>query len=153
MQITVTTPALLFPAISLLLLAYTNRFLALGARIRQLHDTYAESGGEHLREQIDSLRKRVILIRNMQAMGVFSLFLCVACMLVLFAGQEPLGRALFGASLLLLMLSLVWSLREIHISVQALNIHLRDMEIGAPSLRKGRKAAKRKPSDDSNGSF
>jgi hypothetical protein len=132
MDITVTTPALLFPAISLLLLAYTNRFLALGARIRQLHDMYCQNGGEHLREQIDSLKKRVVLIRNMQAMGVFSLFLCVVCMFVLFAGQVFVGKLLFGASLVMLMLSLTWSMREIYISVQALNIHLSDLEEAAP---------------------
>lgn len=128
MQITVTTPALLFPAISLLLLAYTNRFLALGARVRQLHDMYRENGGEHLREQIDSLRKRVVLIKNMQSIGVSSLFMCVACMFALFAGWIVIGKILFGSSLILLMLSLVWSMREIHISVQALRIHLADIE-------------------------
>ncbi len=128
MEITLTTPALLFPAISLLLLAYTNRFLTLASLIRALHETYKSHPKENIMGQLKNLRKRVILIRNMQALGVTSLFLCVFCMFLLFAGKVILGEIVFGISLILLMASLALSIREIQISVNALNLHLSDME-------------------------
>jgi hypothetical protein len=128
MEITLTTPALLFPAISLLLVAYTNRFNTIGGRIRMLHSQYKENPDDILVGQIESLRKRVILIRNMQAFGVASLFSCVLCLFVLFAGKVLAGKVIFGASLILMMISLVLSFREILISVQALNLELGDMQ-------------------------
>ncbi len=128
MDITLTTPALLFPAISLLLLAYTNRFLTLATLIRSLHSTYKSKPDDLIIGQIKNLRHRVILIRNMQGFGVASLFLCVMCMFVLFAGQIELGKYIFGLSLVLLLISLALSIREIQISVNALNLHLSDLE-------------------------
>ena len=133
MEVSLTTPALLFPAISLLLLAYTNRFLALAALIRQLHNQYREEQCPILIEELDNLSERVRLIRNMQAFGTSSLLLCVICMFVLFAGWALLGKVIFGLSLLLLIYSLALSVWEIYISVHALNIHISDIaiEIGA----------------------
>ena len=128
MDITLTTPALLFPAISLLLVAYSNRFLAIGSRIRTLHGLYKTEKNILLAGQIQNLRKRVLLIRNMQALGVASLFCCVFCMFTLFAGKLLLGKIIFACSLLLLMGSLSLSFREILISVKALNLELSDME-------------------------
>ncbi|MCK9239684.1 DUF2721 domain-containing protein [Desulfocurvus sp.] len=128
LDITVTTPALLFPAISLLLLAYTNRFLVITSRIRELHDRYCSEGGDSQLRQIDALRTRLYLIRSMQGFGVFSLFTCVLCMFTLFGGWTAVGHALFGLSMILLMISLAQSLREIAISVNAMNILLADME-------------------------
>lgn len=127
MELTLATPALLFPAISLLLLAYTNRFLAVAAVIRQLHSQIA-SGQAQLHEELQSLRHRVNLIRRMQAAGVLSLFFCVLCMFLLFAGLIVAGKLVFGIALLLLLLSLGLSVREIQISVVALDLHLRDLE-------------------------
>ncbi len=128
MEISLTTPALLFPAISLLLLAYTNRFLAIATLIRNLHEKYENEPNKILIEQIKNLRRRVYLIRNMQFLGVFSLLLCVVCMFVLFWGQMEAGQWLFGISLVLLMLSLSLSVLEIQISVKALNIQIGKME-------------------------
>lgn len=129
MDITLTTPALLFSTISLILLAYTNRFLALGSRIRTLYDRYQDSHGPSLLAQIESMRLRVNLIRLMQLYGVVSLFLCVLCMFCLFAGLAMLGKFLFGLSLLALLVSLGLSTREIHISTQALNIQLESLSL------------------------
>ncbi len=128
MDITLTTPALLFPAVTFLLVAYTNRFLAISSRIRNLHDRYMTTPDDILLNQIISLRRRVVLIRNMQAFGVAGLFLCVFCMFVLFAGLKMLGNIIFGTSLIFLLASLAISLREIQLSVDALNLELSDME-------------------------
>ncbi len=128
MDINLATPALLFPAVSLLLLAYTNRFLGLASLIRGLAARYEQSHERLLMRQIDNLRHRLKLIRSMQAFGVASIFGCVACMFALFAGNQSIGKVLFGASLVLLMISLALSFREIQLSTNALNIQLATLE-------------------------
>lgn len=128
MEIDLTTPALLFPAISLLLLAYTNRFLTLATLIRNLHGKFKENPDSLIWGQIKNLRLRLKLIRNMQVLGVLSLLLCVVCMFVIFAGNLNLAEFIFGISLILLILSLAVSAWEIQISIKALNIQLSDLE-------------------------
>lgn len=128
MDISFTTPALIFPAVTFLLIAYTNRFLALGSRIRNLHDRYRVNPDDVLLGQIKSLRHRVVLIRNMQACGVAGLFCCVICMLLLFSGWQLAGKIFFVISLLLVLASLAISFREILLSVEALTLELSSME-------------------------
>jgi hypothetical protein len=128
MEINLTTPALLFPALSLILLAYTNRFLGLATVIRNLRDRYDEKHDPLIEKQIDNLRRRVVLIRDMQFFGATSLLLCIVCMGVLFAGWVVAGQLIFIASLIFMALSLALSLYEIHISVGALELNLSDME-------------------------
>lgn len=129
MDINLTTPALLFPAITVLMLAYTNRFLALAALIRALHVRNREQRDESVLAQIGNLRHRVQLVRNMQALAGLSLLLCVVCMFVLFAGYQAPGKVIFAVSVILLGISIGLSLWEIQISVKALNIHLHDLEM------------------------
>jgi hypothetical protein len=131
MELTLNAPALLFPTVSLLLLAYTNRFLALATLIRNLHAQYKTEPSPLIWAQIKNLRLRVKLIRDMQVLGVFSLFLCVLCMLLIFEGKMLLAKYLFGGSLLTLMTSLGISIAELYISIKALNIQLSDIEEGA----------------------
>ncbi len=128
MNLSLTTPALLFPAISLLLLAYTNRFLTIAGLIRNLYKVYMEKPNENIKAQIANLKRRVILIRNMQIFGILSLFLCVLSMFLIFEELQFFGSLIFGISLVLLMISLVFSIIEIQISVKALNLQLEDME-------------------------
>jgi hypothetical protein len=128
MELSLTTPALLFPAISLLLLAYTNRFLALAVLMRELHNRYRTQPDPTIKAQLVNLRYRIVIIRNMQICGVGSFFLCVLCMFVLFAGQITLGQWVFGASLVLLLISLALSLREIQVSIDALNLQFKDLD-------------------------
>lgn len=131
MEISLTTPALLFPAISLLLLAYTNRFLAIANIIRQLHRKYMDHPESILKGQLKNLRVRLYLIRIMQLAGVSSLLLCVVAMILIFFDYYDLGRITFGISLLAFFLSLLISLREIQLSTKALEIELSDMELGS----------------------
>lgn len=128
LDITLTTPALLFPALSLLMLAYTNRFLGLSTVIRSLHADYQKSSNPNLLSQIENLRYRVVLIRNMQIVGAASILGCVVCMLVLFLGLIELGNILFVISLVLLVISLALSIRELQVSVGALELHLSMLE-------------------------
>lgn len=126
--------ALLFSAISLLMLAYTNRFLALASLIRSLHTRYQDSHEPLLREQIHALRLRVGLIRSRQSLGISSLFCCMTWMLALFLGWPQVGKAAFGLGLVLMMSSLALSLREIQLSVNALNLVLHDLDEGGKNF-------------------
>jgi len=128
MEINLTTPALLFPTVSLLMLAYTNRFLTIATIIRNLHDRYKSDQNENLLGQIANLRYRVYLIRNMQIFGVLSLLMCVVSMFALFAGWISGGQWSFAIALILLLVSMLISLRELTISVGALDLLLTDLE-------------------------
>jgi hypothetical protein len=128
MNITLATPALLFSAISLLLLAFTNRFLALANLVRNLHAQYKEKPDALLYGQIRNLRRRLLLIRNMQIYGISSLLLCVLSMFLIYVKVQRIGELVFGAALILMILSLSLSIKEILISVHALNLHLSDIE-------------------------
>ncbi len=128
MEITLTTPALLFPTVSLLMLAYTNRFLTIATIIRNLYDRYKDAQSANLLGQIANLRYRVYLIRNMQIFGVLSLLMCVISMFALFAGWVDAGKWTFGAALILMIVSMLISLRELQISVGALDLLLTDLE-------------------------
>lgn len=128
MVITLTTPAILFSAISLLLLAYTNRFLTLAALIRELNSQYQKHKDPIVLKQIPTLRLRVNLIKYMQALGTFSFLLSVLTMYSIFQGNNEFAAVIFGIGLLSLLFSLIISLWEIFISVTALNIHLANIE-------------------------
>jgi hypothetical protein len=124
----IATPAVLFPAISLLLLAYTNRFLAIANLIRSLKEKFLENPADNLLLQIRNLRRRVYIIRNMQWFGAFSLFLCVISMFFVFEHRIEMAKNIFSLGVLSLSISLALSLREIHLSVNALNIDLQSIE-------------------------
>lgn len=122
-----TTPALLFPAISLLLLAYTNRFLALASILRQLHPGEGEPISSLARRQIPNLQRRVKLIQHMQSGAMLSFLLCSLSMFAIFVEHIGVGQALFGLSLLSLAVSLFLSLAEVLLSTDALNMVIKDM--------------------------
>jgi hypothetical protein len=127
-ELTLTTPALLFSAISLIMLAYTNRFLAYAAVVRSLKDQFLEKMDDSLLEQIHNLKLRLNLTRYMQIMGITSLLLCVLTMLLIYIDFHVLAVWIFGFALLLLISSLTLLIREIQISTHALGLHLRDIE-------------------------
>lgn len=128
MEINLQTPALLFPALSLLLLAYTNKFLAIAKLIRHLYSTYREEPQHDIIRQIHSLRRRLFLIRWMQALGVASIFFCVFTMSLIYLEHQFAAKVLFALALLLLMGSLVIAVIEIFLSAGALNVLLKNLE-------------------------
>ncbi len=127
-QLTLTTPALLFSAISLIMLAYTNRFLAYAAVIRNLKDKYLQSHDERILRQIENLKLRVELTRYMQIAGISSLLFCVLSMFLIYIDNITSAAYIFGFGLLLLIVSLFFLIWEIQISAKALNNHLSDIE-------------------------
>ena len=137
-ELTLTTPSLLFSAVSLIMLAYTNRFLSYAQVVRTLKGDYDLHPTRITAAQIDNLRKRLSLIRTMQILGIVSLLLSVLCMFLIYIGfQTAVG--VFAISLLCLICSLGISIGEIVISVRALDLHLSEME---------RQKAKKTSSDD-----
>ena len=127
MELTLQTPSLLFPAVSLLLLAYTNRFLALASLVRSLEGNYRRSHEGKLLDQILNLKRRLRLIRNMQLAGVLSLFCCTGTMFMLFFDRVGVAEVVFSVALILMMASLAISAEEIRVSVRALDLHLTDL--------------------------
>lgn len=127
MEIDLTTPALLFSAISLIMLAYTNRFLSYAQLVRVLKEQYVENPSSVKAAQIANLRKRLYLTRAMQVTGIGSLLLCVVSMFFMYIHLNLASVYIFGLALILLIISLTISVYEIYISIKALEIHLKDM--------------------------
>lgn len=123
-EVTYSSAGLLFPAISLLMLAYTNRFLGLAAVVRNLVAQYKHHPRGHIQQQVLNLKKRIMLLRHVQAIGVMSLASCTACILALVFANQMLAQALFGLAVVLMLLSLMVSLVEIYMSVEAINLEL-----------------------------
>ena len=128
MKLSVETPAILFPAISLIILAYTTRYLAIASLIRKLYSEYKTERDPSVLSQIRILRRRVRLIRDMQILGTSAIFLCVLSMFLIFKGYDSYGEFSFGFSLVLFLFSMSLSVRELIMSTNALNIQLEDIE-------------------------
>jgi predicted ABC-type exoprotein transport system permease subunit len=129
MELQLSTPALLFSAITLLMLAYTNRFLAIASLIRGLHKKFLDKPDQvFLVDQLQNLKKRLNMIKNMQLFGVLSFLLCVICMFFIYQGYTTAANVVFISSMVALLASLAISFVEIQISTRALNLELADME-------------------------
>jgi hypothetical protein len=135
MELSLTTPALLFPTISLLMLAYTNRFVAIGSRIRILHLQHKQNPSDTILKQIKILRTRVRLIRDLQICGIVCLFTSVFAMFLIFKDYVEAAKYVFGSSLILLMLSFALSAVEIILSTKALYIQIEDLEKEEPGSK------------------
>ncbi len=128
MEFTIQTPTLLFSAISLLMLAYTNRFVVIANLIRELYAAHVASPSEVTAGQLKNLRKRMRIIRNMQVFGAFSFFFSVLSLLFIFLQSVLVAELLFGTSLIMMLISLILLIMELNISVHALNIQLKDFQ-------------------------
>jgi len=124
--ITISTPALVFPALSVLMLAYTNRFIAISRRVRALHSEYKENPTSALIEQIKLLKKRLLLIRNTQTTAIVGFLINMLCIGLILLGLTQIATILFGISLIFIMISLIICIIEIYLSVEAMTIQLAD---------------------------
>jgi hypothetical protein len=127
-ELTLTTPALLFSAISLIMLAYTNRFLAYASVIRDLHDRYLEEPKDSLLKQIKNIKLRLYLTRYMQIFGITSLLFCVLTMFLIYIDYHTIAVWVFGMALILLIISLSLLIREIQISAKSVQHHIADID-------------------------
>jgi len=128
MELSISTPALLFSTVSLLMIAFTNRFMSMASLIRGLHEKFQKNPDDAIRMQIDNLRLRMKLIQRMQIIAIFSLILSVVCMFLLFLDEQLVARWFFGIGLVGMCISLGLSAWEITISTKALEVELSDME-------------------------
>ncbi|MGJ8685672.1 MAG: DUF2721 domain-containing protein [Nonlabens sp.] len=128
MELSLSIPALLFPAISLTMLAYNARYLAIAALIRNLHAKYEENPSDKVKIQVQKLRKRLTIIKNMQAVAILSFLLAVITMFLIYIELSFWANLVFGISLFALMTSLILSLIEVQLSTKALSIQLQSME-------------------------
>ena len=128
MQLTLSIPALLFPAISLTMLAYNARYLAIAALIRQLHKQFEETSSSPLKQQIYLLRKRLSYIKGMQTAAILSFLLAAVCMFLIYVEMMVFANIIFGVSLIFLVVSLIILLIEVRLSTQALEVQLKSME-------------------------
>lgn len=127
-ELTLSTPSILFSAISLILLAYTNRFLSYAQLVRTLKADYDKNPSTITHLQLANLRRRLYMARSMQLFGVSSLLLCVVCTFLIYIGLQMIAVYTFGIALVLLTISLGISIRELLISVRALELHLDSFE-------------------------
>ncbi len=127
-EITISTPALVFPALSVLMLAYTNRFIAISKRVRALHAEHKNNPKRNLQDQIIALHKRLRYIRNMQFMAISGFLINMISIFMILVGQAGIATILFGISLICIIASLTISMIEIHMSVQAMSIELTEDE-------------------------
>ena len=132
MILKMSIPALLFPAISLTMLAYNARYLAIAALIRQLHKEYLSNHSKSISTQINQLRKRLYLIRNMQATAIISFLGAVITMGLLYTNNNKAANIVFGLSLFSLVISLSISLVEVQLSTKSLNTQLNTIEENKP---------------------
>ena len=135
MNLSITDPAFLFPGISLLFLAYTNRYLALASIVRKLNDHDVHEFDENREKQIESLHMRILLIKYMQVSGVLAFLCCVITMIMLIFSFKEMAFILFVSSLTFMIVSLLLSLTEVLQSGKSLRIELD---------RTGAKGAKRR---------
>lgn len=127
-KLTLTTPAVLFSAISLIMLSYTNRFLAYSAIVRDLYEKFKENPEKIILFQIRNLRKRLYLTRAMQVFAISSLLVCVLTMLLIYINADTIAIYSFGVGIVLMIISLALLIQEIIISVKALEYRLSDLE-------------------------
>ena len=128
MELTLSTPALLFSTVSLLMIAFTNRFLAIANLTRDLHSKFKINPEAVFVDQIKNLHARLRLIRTIQVLAVLSLLLSSICMLFLLESKNDLARPFFVSALVFQIAALALSVIEISISIKALKIELQDME-------------------------
>lgn len=133
-ELTLTTPSIMFSAISLIMLAYTNRFMAYAQLVRNLKDEFSQTHTKIAEKQLYNLTKRLYLVRSMQIFGVLSLLLCVLCTLFIYVNMHISAVVTFSTALILLAISLAISIKELLISVKALEYHLDDLKNNTKNL-------------------
>jgi hypothetical protein len=133
-QMTFSTPAILFSTVSLLFIAFTNRYIAISGLVRDLHGEFSKDKKRDIKAQIVNLRIRLKLIQTMQTFSIVSLLFSSGSMFLIFFGNQELAKVLFGLGLLCQFVALSISAWEVAISTKALNIELSDMELEDTSI-------------------
>jgi hypothetical protein len=124
-----TTPAVILSAASLLLLTYTNRFLTATSRTRELYDRYQREPNSNTLIQIKSQKRRLKLIRAMKVLLITCLFATVLSMFLVYTNYPLLASWIFSLALVFMLASLIVSIREINLCLNALETQLSDLPL------------------------
>ncbi len=131
MNIDYTVTALMFPAIPLLMGVYSNRFHTLSNLIRKLHDehVYEKHIPPEWKKQFLNLSNRITLLRWTILFAAFGFLFNMLTVFALYMDELLLARIIFGSCCLSMIISIVFFIREIHISTNALKLHMSDMDV------------------------
>ena len=131
MNIDYTVTALMFPAIPLLMSVYSNRFHSLSKLIRELHDehVYEKHIPAEWKKQFINLSGRITLLRWTIMFAAFGFLFNMLTVLGLYLNEILIARVIFGSCCLSMIISILFFIREIHISTNALKLHMSDMDV------------------------
>ena len=131
MNIDYTVTALMFPAIPLLMGVYSNRFHTLSNLIRKLHDehVYEKHIPPEWKKQLLNLSNRITLLRWTILFAAFGFLFNMLTVFALYMNELILARIIFGSCCLSMIISIIFFIREIHISTNALKLHMSDMDV------------------------
>ena len=131
MNIDYTVTALMFPAIPLLMGVYSNRFHTLSRLIRELHDehVYEKHIPAEWKKQFINLSRRISILRWTIMFAAFGFLFNMLTVFALYLNELFLARVIFGSCCLSMIISIIFFIREIQISTNALNLHMYDMDV------------------------
>ena len=131
MNIDYTVTALMFPAIPLLMNIYSNRFHSLSKLIRELHDehVYEKHVPPEWKKQFINLSNRITIIRWTIMFASFGFLFNMLTVFALYLDEVFLARIIFGSCCLSMIISIIFFIREIQISTNALRLHMSDMDV------------------------
>ena len=131
MNIDYTVTALMFPAIPLLMNVYANRFHTLSALIRKIHDEYVweKHIPQEWEKQLINLNGRVKWVRYTLAFASFGFLFNMLTVFALYLNVIFAARIIFGSCCLVMIISVIFFIRDIHLSTETLKLHLSDMKI------------------------
>ena len=131
MNIDYTVTALMFPAIPLLMGVYSNRFHTLSNLIRRLHDehVYEKHIPPEWKKQFLNLSSRISLLRWTILFAAFGFLFNMLTVFALYLAEVFVARVIFGSCCLSMIISIIFFIREIHISTNALRLHMSDMDV------------------------
>ena len=131
MNIDYTVTALMFPAIPLLMGVYSNRFHTLSNLIRKLHDehVYEKHIPPEWKKQFLNLSSRISLLRWTILFAAFGFLFNMLTVFALYLAEVFVARVIFGSCCLSMIISIIFFIREIHVSTNALRLHMSDMDV------------------------
>ena len=131
MNIDYTVTALMFPAIPLMMAVYSNRFHTLSNLIRKLHDehVYEKHIPPEWKKQFLNLSSRISLLRWTILFAAFGFLFNMLTVFALYLAEVFVARVIFGSCCLSMIISIIFFIREIHISTNALKLHMSDMDV------------------------
>ena len=126
-------PALLFPAIPLMMISFGNRYTSLASLIRKIHDLivlnkHSKKTAGHYLDQITILTKRLKLVRAIQTLSGLSFLSNLFSIFASYLEEYQLALNSFGLGVLIFAIAILMFIYEIQLSTRALSKHLEDLK-------------------------